>query len=498
MSSAKSSLSPWLDEMEVDNASLAHLQTRIQTFVSRYGDSCRLSLAMAGGGGNFLGLLASTPGASKILLQGSILYDRESYRRFVQQTLDRESFRYASVESSEYAADAALSQSLVLSAAGDAKFGHHPTKNLRHSVGIGSASALSSNDGTNKRSRAFCTVQTSDSFKLTLQARLAKTGDMETDRTRFDEDIFVAHCILTCLEYTLQVRNNLASLSTNGDGSFHIDEKVITKRGDEISVVAAYKNGRHFTTTRSILKKAAELILEGKEDSVLLLAKPADDNGQPDYQILNKTVIPPLSLVFPGSFNPPHVGHVQLVKSAMEASKCDTAWFELSLTNAEKPPIQTDEVVNRLTQFLELREEMPAHWGILLTNAPLFKQKVDLLYPLQVSRTYNEEKTEVLPPLHFVIGTDTLVRILNPKYYDNSRDKMLESLRLMPCRFVVGGRLEQKNVNSSKGPVYMSGEEDVAQLPEDLQSSFTLLDGFRVDISSSEIRRQQSESSEKA
>ena len=117
-SSINSSLLPWLDEMETDDASLAHLQQRIQAFVAKSGENCRLSLAMAGGGGNFLGLLASTPGASRILLQGSVLYDRESYRRFVQRTLDRENFRYASVESSEFAADAALDQALILSAAG--------------------------------------------------------------------------------------------------------------------------------------------------------------------------------------------------------------------------------------------------------------------------------------------------------------------------------------------------------------------------------------------
>lgn len=46
----------------------------------------------------------------------------------------------------------------------------------------------------------------------------------------------------------------------------------------------------------------------------------------------------------------------------------------------------------------------------------------------------------------FVIGTDTMVRILNPKYYGNSKDAMLEAVRDMKrngVRFVVGGRLKQ-------------------------------------------------------
>lgn len=50
------------------------------------------------------------------------------------------------------------------------------------------------------------------------------------------------------------------------------------------------------------------------------------------------------------------------------------------------------------------------------------------------------------PQLGFVIGTDTMVRILNPKYYGDDRDTMLEAVREMGrsgVHFVVGGRLEQ-------------------------------------------------------
>ena len=46
----------------------------------------------------------------------------------------------------------------------------------------------------------------------------------------------------------------------------------------------------------------------------------------------------------------------------------------------------------------------------------------------------------------FIIGTDTMVRILNPKYYGNSQQAMLEAVRDMKrhgVHFVVGGRLQQ-------------------------------------------------------
>jgi hypothetical protein len=50
------------------------------------------------------------------------------------------------------------------------------------------------------------------------------------------------------------------------------------------------------------------------------------------------------------------------------------------------------------------------------------------------------------PQLGFLIGTDTMVRILNPKYYGGNEDDMLEAVREMGrsgVHFVVGGRLEQ-------------------------------------------------------
>ena len=54
----------------------------------------------------------------------------------------------------------------------------------------------------------------------------------------------------------------------------------------------------------------------------------------------------------------------------------------------------------------------------------------------------------------FAIGTDTMVRILNPKYYDEDREQMLEAVREMGregVHFVVGGRLEQVRSQEGEG-----------------------------------------------
>jgi hypothetical protein len=92
----------------------------------------------------------------------------------------------------------------------------------------------------------------------------------------------------------------------------------------------------------------------------------------------------------------------------------------------------------------------------------------------------------------FVIGTDTLVRLLNPKYYDNNVSYMLKAIREMKQKgvhFVVGGRVEQ----AQQSRVFVSGKEQIESMPVDVKNMFTLLseEEFRVDISSTEIRKKQ-------
>jgi len=62
----------------------------------------------------------------------------------------------------------------------------------------------------------------------------------------------------------------------------------------------------------------------------------------------------------------------------------------------------------------------------------------------------------------------------------------------MACDFVVGGRLEQKKTDDGTEPVFMSGEDEIKKLPDSIRPKFTALPDFRVDISSSEIRKKES------
>lgn len=86
-----------------------------------------------------------------------------------------------------------------------------------------------------------------------------------------------------------------------------------------------------------------------------------------------------------------------------------------------------------------------------------------------------------------------MVRIINPKYYGGSEQNMISALELMQSKgvhFIVGGRLEQ---GQNDGPRFINGKDEHETLPLHIKKMFTLLEesDFRVDISSTELRKKQ-------
>lgn len=99
------------------------------------------------------------------------------------------------------------------------------------------------------------------------------------------------------------------------------------------------------------------------------------------------------------------------------------------------------------------------------------------------NQPYFYKKAELFPGSAFVIGADTVARLINPKYYDGDHGKMLEILdgcKRIGCTFLVGGR----NVDG----VFKVLED--FDIPETLKDMFVSIpaDRFRIDISSTEIR----------
>ena len=254
--------------------------------------------------------------------------------------------------------------------------------------------------------------------------------------------------------------------------------------------------------TVSSVVETANRVVNGNDSLAVLTPSQSLKSSHCELSPTYLASLPPNPIIFPGSFNPPHVGHLKLAKAAIAAVnrryvKMGTnaedypinILFELSITNPDKPPIPSEMVAKRITGFtsIENRAHLPTDWGIILSSAPLFAQKVDLF-----SKLLPDSDDPSDTRMTFVIGTDTMVRIIDPKYYGNSESNMLDAVRGMKeqkVHFVVGGRLEQKAPSSGEAR-FIDGQKELELLPKCLQEMFTVLgkDEFRVDISSSQIR----------
>ncbi len=165
----------------------------------------------------------------------------------------------------------------------------------------------------------------------------------------------------------------------------------------------------------------------------LLNEQPVDDLLAGHRQLIAFTpeegwsdALPSSLVVLAGSFRPLHRAHRSLLSAGMKIAKADgRAAFELSVQNVEKPTLEKESVMARLSQFDAERDT------IMLTRAATFV-----------------EKARLMPGAVFVIGYDTAVRLFDDRFYSNSSagSASMEALReieRLGSRFVVGGRHDE-------------------------------------------------------
>ncbi|MYB49699.1 MAG: hypothetical protein F4X72_10630 [Dehalococcoidia bacterium] len=190
-----------------------------------------------------------------------------------------------------------------------------------------------------------------------------------------------------------------------------------------------------------------DLLVAGALDRVFVRADGTiTPNGRPNGALLS------------GSFDPLHVGHRELATVAAEALAMQVT-MEMSVANVDKPPLSASVIRERLKQFEGI-------YDVVLTKAPTFAEKV-----------------RVLPGSCFIIGYDTMKRLIDPAYYGGDPQKMtkaLSSIAQLKGRFLVAGRLD----NGIFGTL-----EDVP-VPEEFRDMFESIPEhrFRRDISSTHLR----------
>jgi hypothetical protein len=373
----------------------------------------KAALAITGGGSVAVGELLRVPGGSRLLIEAQIPYDALALATFL-------GFAPAQACSSDTAI--AMARTVRARAAKLVPAG-------TDLVGLGATAALVS-DRPRKGEHRFHIAFANAAGIAHCTCVLAKGR-----RDRGAEEDLVSRAIVLWLARAC----GIAAPSPRSllDADEHYAETVYAETG-----VAA---------NQLLAGDTIDRLLAGELDRVTV---------QPDGQMMLSAPQP--SVLFPGSFNPMHDGHVLLARIAEELRQQLLA-FEISVTNVDKPPLAGETVRHRLAQFA---------WKspVELTRAPTFL-----------------EKSRLFPGTTFVIGADTAERLVAPKYYGDDEARMHDALEeiassggsfLVALRIDAAGRVRALN----DIPVPRRYADLFTEIPEH---------HFRLDTSSSEIRARR-------
>ncbi len=125
-------------------------------------------------------------------------------------------------------------------------------------------------------------------------------------------------------------------------------------------------------------------------------------------------------IVFPGSFNPPTIAHIALLKQARGFARVHepmTLYAAFSKRTVDKEAVERPLLLDRIVLLDDILHKRLPHAGILLFNRGLYVEEAEA-----IQRSFPRVRR-----ILFLLGFDKIVQILDPHYYKD-RDASLSEL----------------------------------------------------------------------
>jgi nicotinamide mononucleotide (NMN) deamidase PncC len=319
-------------------------------------------LSITGGGTGAIGEMLRHGNGSATLIEAIVPYHENALQDFI----GKEPERYCSEETARKMAMAAFKRALEIT---NSENGFRPD----YLVGIGVTCKLAKEGERETREHEIHIASQSISGTNTTSLTLLQ------DRSREEEEE-VASALLI---------HTIARLC--GAGPVSLDEHISM-------------------TEQQVLQKKEAAVSNDIGELLLSILLRKDSYGKKCIPITHsKKTVPAIpaapGIIFSGSFNPCHKNHAAMAKIAYERYGSPVT-FEISLANVDKPPTDFISLESRINSLKTYANE--GFFGnICLTNAPLFADKA-LLFP----------------DSRFLIGSDTMNRIFNEKYYREGENRV--------------------------------------------------------------------------